>query len=815
MAENQELELAREYVMHTGRNVFLTGKAGTGKTTFLHTIRATGMKRMVVVAPTGVAAINAGGVTIHSFFQMPFGPILPSYHRSSGTPFIRKFNKQKMDIIRSLDLLVIDEISMVRADLLDGVDQVLRRYRMQNRPFGGVQVLMIGDMQQLAPVVKTEDWELLKSHYANLYFFNSKVFAEAQVLTIELKTVYRQKDQAFIKVLNEIRENKLSAESMEVLEERQQTNFNPPDGDGYIYLTTHNSKADKINDEKLADLEASSRVFKAIIQGDFPEHSFPTASTLALKMGAQVMFVKNDTSHQQRYYNGKVGTIVNFKENLIEVKCQDEEESIYVEQELWRNVRYTIQEESRELEETNVGSFLQYPLRLAWAITIHKSQGLTFDKAIIDARDAFAHGQAYVALSRCRSLEGLVLSSPLNPNSLVVDREVKEFHQTMMEPLILEDELPQSRVRFQQNLMEELFGFRQLRYQMLKVIELLTEKSGSIVGDLDQVLWSIVNRIDGELEPIAVKFLNQLNGLLIDHSNPASNDAAWERLKKASSYYFDRLEKEMDLPLTESSCETDNAAVKKALKDRMDKVELLLSVKKACFASCINGFTLEKYLPVRAKAFIQPKPSKRKKESADIPSKIAHPDLLKLILKWREETAVRENLQPVHVVTYKVMVQIANALPLNARQLKELRGVGKKTMEHYGEVILQMVMDYCRKADISLGEEASTSIQKKQKADTKRVTLELFQNGQPIQAIADSRNLAITTIEGHLAYFVGLGELPIDQFVTEEKIDVISNYFKKHPEAGLKQAKDDLNTTISYSDLKFVQSYLRYLGEIN
>ncbi|VAV85522.1 DNA repair and recombination protein, putative helicase, partial [hydrothermal vent metagenome] len=433
MSKNPELELAQNFVEKTDRNVFLTGKAGTGKTTFLHSIKEYSLKRLVVVAPTGVAAINAKGVTIHSFFQMAFGPILPdgAGTRNTEGSFQRKFNKTKINIIRSLDLLIIDEISMVRADLLDGIDQVLRRYKDRTKVFGGVQVLMIGDLQQLSPVVKDNEWELLKTYYTTPYFFSSKVFQQCNAISIELKHIYRQDNEKFIAILNEIRNNKLTENSANDLNERYLPDFIPSKDDGYITLTTHNNRANEMNNLELQKIDHKSYFYTANVDGKFPEYSFPTHERLELKVGAQVMFVKNDSTPEKRYFNGKIGEIIQLSKEEIIVRCQDDEFDIVTTPEVWENVSYSINQETKEISEHVAGSFSQMPLRLAWAITIHKSQGLTFEKAIIDAKASFAHGQTYVALSRCRTLEGIVLKSPINANNIISDTRVTSFNENV------------------------------------------------------------------------------------------------------------------------------------------------------------------------------------------------------------------------------------------------------------------------------------------------------------------------------------------------------------------------------------------------
>ena len=430
MSKNPELELAIQFINKTDRNLFITGKAGTGKTTFLHKIKNESLKRMVIVAPTGVAAINAKGVTIHSFFQMPFGPILPN-QISNNSNQQRKFSKTKIDIIRSLDLVIIDEISMVRADLLDGIDQVLRKYKDRNKVFGGAQVLMIGDLQQLSPVVRPNEWSLLQEHYNSVYFFSSKAFQESKTVGIELKKIYRQDNEEFIAILNEIRNDSLSEKSAKILNSRYNPDFEPNKNDGYITLTTHNKRADAINTFELEKLKKKSNFFKADVTGKFNENAFPNSEKLELKEGAQVMFIKNDSSPDKRYFNGKIGKITLIDDDTIYVKCLGDDFEIETKKETWENINYSIDEETKEIKEDISGSFSQIPLRLAWAITIHKSQGLTFEKAIIDAEASFAHGQTYVALSRCTSLEGIVLKTKITSSSIINDRTVDSFNKNV------------------------------------------------------------------------------------------------------------------------------------------------------------------------------------------------------------------------------------------------------------------------------------------------------------------------------------------------------------------------------------------------
>ncbi|MDR1951473.1 MAG: AAA family ATPase, partial [Bacteroidales bacterium] len=424
MQTNPELQLANDFVSFTSKNIFLTGRAGTGKTTFLHQLKTHSPKRMIVVAPTGVAAINAGGVTIHSFFQLPLSPFLPTHPPED---FNKMFRKEKISIIKSLDLLVIDEISMVRADVLDAVDAVLRRFRRSSKPFGGVQLLMIGDLQQLPPVVKDEEWNILKTVYQTPYFFGSQALNKTDYVTIELKQIFRQSDEEFIEILNRVRNNQLDSESLQMLNLRYIPNFQENSDERIIQLTTHRYQAQEINQQKLDAITEQEYSFEALVYDDFPEWSYPVEKDLKLKLGAQVMFAKTVAEHSKQFYNGKIGEIINICENRIVVKCPGDDFEITVPRVEWKTIRYEIDDETKAIREHVIGTFVQYPLRLAWAMTIHKSQGLTFDKVAIDARAAFAHGQVYVALSRCKTLEGLVLTSKIDANCLHNDQQIRQY----------------------------------------------------------------------------------------------------------------------------------------------------------------------------------------------------------------------------------------------------------------------------------------------------------------------------------------------------------------------------------------------------
>ncbi|MEL6925931.1 MAG: AAA family ATPase, partial [Bacteroidota bacterium] len=430
-------------------------------------------KRMAVVAPTGVAAINAGGQTIHSLFQLPFGPILPGQLEKEMK--VRKFRRKKINLLRSLDLLIIDEISMVRADVLDGIDMVMRRYRDRKLPFGGVQLLMIGDLHQLPPVVRDQDWQQLGQHYQTAYFFGSLALRQTDYLTIQLKHIYRQSDPVFIQLLNQVRNNQLGTGVLQTLNSRYQADFKEEEHEGYITLTSHVASARRINDERMAQLTTPSVHYDALIDGDFPEHAYPNEKKLELKVGAQVMFLRNDVSEAKLYYNGKIGFVYELEEEFVHVKCPDMSAPIAVSYEEWSNRRYELNEDTKEVEEKILGTFNQIPLKPAWAITIHKSQGLTFEKVVIDAQAAFAHGQVYVALSRCKSFEGIVLRTQINHSSVRTDTVVKNYSETAAQNQPDEAHLAKAQKEYQQKLVRRLFNFRQINYRFDQALKAISD----------------------------------------------------------------------------------------------------------------------------------------------------------------------------------------------------------------------------------------------------------------------------------------------------------------------------------------------------
>lgn len=825
--DNPQLELAFNFVQYTNRNVFLTGKAGTGKTTFLHNLKSVSPKRMIIVAPTGIAAINAGGVTIHSFFQLPFGPFIPSednnYGKSTGFhQNIHKFNKEKINIIKSLDLLVIDEISMVRADLLDGIDDVLRRFKDKSRPFGGVQLLMIGDIQQLAPVVKEDEWEILKPWYNTAYFFSSRALLKTKYVSIELRHIYRQSDKIFIDLLNKVRENKADVGTLDELNKRYNPTIAKNTPEGYIILTTHNHKAKAINEHKLGQIESKSFKFKADIQGDFPEYAYPTDYELTLKKGAQVMFIKNDHSPAKLYYNGKIGIIERIDTDTISVKCPDDPQSIPVMKSEWHNSKYTINEETGEIKENIEGTFTQYPLKLAWAITIHKSQGLTFEKAIIDANASFTHGQVYVALSRCKTLEGMILSSKLSLESIKSDINVQEFSREVESNPPDIELLEQSKYEYQQSLIFELFDFNQIKEQVIYCLRLYQQNIESLHTGLKDNLEQVLLCVNTHLMGIADKFKPQIIQMLGFQPNAEKNQQLNERIVKASVYFEEKIKNIVLKALEDIVVESDNKSVRKSVNEALDKVKINLLVKADCLSKCKEGFDVKSYLDIRAKSYIE-KTTARK--SPDVHTKeivsdsIKYPDLFAILKKWRAAKAEEMEQPDFFVLHQKALIQITEQLPSTLKQLKLIKGIGKQKIKAFGQEILDLVGQYCEKNSINrellsrpdIDEKISEKPQKERQSGTRVISFDMLKQGKSIPEIAAERKLTIGTIEGHLTEYVLNGELNISEVIDLRKLSIITSAFEKHGVSLLSPVKEELGHDFSYGELKLVQAYLRFL----
>ncbi len=818
MMDNSQLQLAYDYVQGTGAHVFLTGKAGTGKTTFLHRLRQQCSKRMVVVAPTGVAALNAGGVTIHSFFQLPFGPLLPSAAGGWEQVVSRRVSRNKIKIMQGLDLLVIDEISMVRADVLDGIDAVLRRYKDQHLPFGGVQLLMIGDLQQLPPVIKKAEWDLLKGTYETGFFFGSRALQQVGFVGIELQHIYRQSDPVFIDLLAKVRENRLDEAACHVLNLRYRPNGVATDDQEAIILTTHNAQAQQINQTRLSDLQPKARSFSADISGDFPEYLYPTEVELRLKVGARVMFVKNDTSPEKRYYNGKIGTLVGFEDDALQVQCPQENEPIFVEPATWENTQYRLDEETKEIQTEVAGTFTQVPLKLAWAITIHKSQGLTFDRAIIDARAAFAHGQVYVALSRCRSLDGLVLSTPIRSQGLPSDTEVLSFNQGIAACQPGPQDLVRARHDYQLQLLLELFDFTAFHQALARILKRLREHTASLAANPWDRLVEVDRAVCEHISDIAEKFRDQIKSLAMD---PGADLEGYghlqERVTKGCLYFGEKIKDILQSPLEGLAVETDNKAVRKSLQEALEQLYSQVRIKQACLQACAAGFAVRTYLKVRAEAALEShRPPRRSTTRSETPSyPVTHPELYERLKAWREKKAEQGGVSPNTILSLKTLAELANQTPTTRAALKRTRGIGKKTIQRVGDELLAILSDFQSTSAQAQQKQVKSERPKQPKPSlrtTRDITFDLFNQGKTVAEIATVRGLAESTIEGHLGHLVRSGHLPLERVIALDKAQPAIKFFTTADSVHLSPAKEHFGETYSYGELKMIVQHLLYTG---
>jgi hypothetical protein len=719
-ASNTLFNLAADLVNHTSRHVFITGKAGTGKTTFLKFIKESTQKNAVVVAPTGVAAINAGGVTMHSFFQLPFGPFVPGTVSGFTNNNVATdkhslfrnihFTTAKRELLQELELLIIDEVSMVRCDMLDAMDTILRHFRRQPFiPFGGVQVIYIGDLFQLPPVIPQQEWNILQNYYESPFFFASKAIKEAQPLYIELKKIYRQNEQHFIDILNRVRNNVPLSTDLQELNKKYNPEFNAPAGQKYITLSTHNRKADVINEGELKKLPGKLYSFKAELSGDFSDKALPTEIDLQLKEGAQVMFIKNDSGTERRYYNGKLAIVKKILNNEIFVSFNNGEPELKLEKETWKNVRYNYNKEKDNIEEEELGSFIQYPIRLAWAITIHKSQGLTFEKAVIDAGSSFAAGQVYVALSRCTSLEGLVLHSRIFPHSIATDPKVLEFAQREANDEYLEKLLKEEKLKFQGDVLIKAFNWQKPVKAILEWKELIPGKKLPNPEEALNLNKDILDKARQQAG-IAEKFVVQLQQVLAS----GNTDLLLQRVNKAIPYLAKAMVDEVLHPMQQHLSSLQYASkVKKYYKE----------------VQMIEG------------------------------SIISH--LQKL-----------NNLQygDMHFVTYA------------------FESVEHRTITKEGKKV------------------------RAEKGASHRDSLVLFREGKSLTEICALRNLALGTIESHLASFVYSGEIDVHELVSESKTKAILDVIE---DMGMTATsiKQKLGDEFTFGEIRAVMNFYRRIEE--
>jgi uncharacterized protein YpbB len=746
-------ELTERFINQTNRSVFLTGKAGTGKTTLLKKIIDTTHKNTVVVAPTGIAALNAGGVTIHSFFQLPFGGFLPitgqaphvsdrvKLNTQSTMQRHFRMNKQRQAIIRNLELLIIDEVSMLRADLLDAIDFTLRKVRRSSDPFGGVQVLFIGDLLQLPPIVKPEEKAVLSNYYNGFFFFHAKVLERIPPLYVELEKIYRQDDEEFIEILNHLRNNFIDQKDVDVLNKYVKPDFKPSEHEGYITLTTHNNKADQINQRSLDAIKGKSNKYRAEITGDFPSHIFPIAEEMELKVGAQVMFIKNDTSFQKNYFNGKIGTVSELSHDSIFVNFPEEQKTIEVEKYEWENVKFTLDEKSGEIQEEVKGTFVHFPLKLAWAITVHKSQGLTFDKAVLDLSNVFASGQAYVGLSRLRSLKGLVLLSPIQLNGLSNDRDVVAYAENKASQDKLNSQLEDSTILYLNQRLSKAFNWDGMVSKWLG-LEHMHKTAGdrSEMGRNRDKFVALVEQLTTTLEP-SRKFRSQL--FRICQPSSFNIDLLAERVEAAYHYFMKTLEP--------------------VFRENLKQI-LLLGNKKS------------------TKQYVE-----ELRELDEL--------LTTTILDLKKSKALVE--------------QMARGAEINRAS------IWNDQVKNFKMAKMQVVKDEIRRQnpstveiDDSVLESRSSKPKKEKKKSTYERTFELFQKGWKPAEIADQRNVTTETIFRHLGKLIQDEKIEVEQVLDAEKLNDLRGIFGDEIEGSLSEAKEKIGNKYSWAELKIFHSSL-------
>ena len=741
------------FINQTNRSIFLTGKAGTGKTTLLHEIIRTTHKNVAVVAPTGIAALNAGGVTIHSMFQLPFAGFLPddrAPHFSDAVKFetkatLRRHFKMsglKKAVIRNLELLVIDEVSMLRADLLDAIDFMMQSVRKKSIPFGGVQVLFIGDLLQLPPVVKNEEWTILRQYYKGKFFFHSHVMQQNPPLYIELSKIYRQTDDRFISILNNLRNNRISSEDIAVLNEFVKPNFDLKSNKGFITLTTHNAKADGMNAQSLQDLEGKQMTFYPEIIGEFPEKIFPVDEKLQLKIGAQVMFVKNDPAMEKSYFNGKMGIIKSISENEIMVFFPEENKTIEVERYEWQNIRYKVNESTKEIEEEVLGTFVHYPIKLAWAITVHKSQGLTFDKAALDVSQVFMPGQAYVALSRLRSLKGLILLSPLQMNGISNDQDVMQYAENKAETVALENDLKKDTMHFIHNYLKNSFDWSELlqewrnhRYSYNEDVEKSAKAKNALWAKKQLELMIDL------VEPSS-KFIAQLNKLFTAENIDFTFIS--ERVCAAVEYFI----KPMDAMVSEI----------------LWKLEEVKRVKKA------KGFFEELMLleELQTKAVLQ---------------------------LFKAKTLIG-------VVVSKGEISKEN---LNTSEIRNYRSDKIQSIQTEFKSSNVTIIEDDEDVERYSSKKSKTKTAKK---NTILETFELWQQKNSIKEIATLRKLTPQTISNHIAKLVQIKAMAISEVYPEDKIHELSEAFQGYSEESLNGLKEKYGNKFTWDELKIFKASL-------
>lgn len=814
-------QFANDFAVKTNRSIFVTGKAGTGKTTFLRKLKSETSKQVAIVAPTGIAAINAGGTTIHSFFQLPFSPFIPTVEGRKQLIERIKMQGGRRRVLQELELLVIDEISMVRADVLDAIDTILRHVRYRFRePFGGVQVIFIGDMFQLSPVASNEEWRLLSQYYESQYFFHSQVTKQQQPLYIEFDKIFRQTNADFITLLNEVRNNNLSNNGLALLQSRYNPTFNPPKDDSYIILTTHNYKADKINSEGLAMINEKTHTFEAKVDGDFPEKAFPTDKELVLKVGAKVMFIKNDTENPRRFFNGKIGVVESINPNSITIIAADNKEKIDLEPMVWENVKYSADEKTKKLKEELVGRFTQYPLRLAWAITIHKSQGLTFDKTVIDAGEAFAPGQVYVALSRCRSLEGIVLWSKINPHSISNDKEIVSYELNKVDALMLEQQLQKSKNEFRLYVLEQLFDFKIIIAYISRLMRDFESVKNSFNNETADFLKNILKQSQ-DLSAVADKFHAQLFNIFADEN--FTEEYLSQRLTAAFDFFKPKIKNLID-SLYQSPAKTDSKINAKDYNEQLQTFYSFTYQKYHIMQKIIMPFDVDQFFVVKNTLILPDFSIKTyNRENYTTTTAVRNKDLYYELMTIRNNIADLHDIPIFLVAGTKTLVEMAENMPQTESQLLKINGFGKVKVAQYGEQFLQVINRYCKKNNTSSNLDFFSATfknkskkgnedkkDKKEKVDSHFISYELYKKGKSIDDIALERGFATSTIAGHLLKYVAKGELELTDFISLNKCEKAYAVFKQNADTG--SVFQMLELILDKSEIPFFLAWKRGLN---
>ncbi len=801
---NEVFDLASRFITETAENIFLTGKAGTGKTTFLKYIEKHCPKNLIIAAPTGVAAINAGGVTIHSLFQLPFHPILPT--RESRNELVSKthFTQSKLELLRKLDLLILDEVSMIRADVMDGIDVLLRHVRRNYKePFGGVQMLFIGDLYQLPPVTAGTEWQLLQEYYASPFFFDSLAVREQMPLLVELNKIYRQKEAGFVDLLNKIRNNVMQPKDYDMLHSRL---HQPMQVNGqYITLTSHNRQANEINERELNALPGMGFTYTAYVQGEFSASAYPAEELLVLKEGAQVMFLKNDP--ERKFFNGKIGIVHSLTEDEVFVNCDNE--MIEVPIAVWDNNRYSIEARTGKMQQEHLGSFSQLPLRLAWAVTIHKSQGLTFNHVMIDAGQSFSSGQVYVALSRCTSLEGIILLSKIPAAAIMSSEHVSTSQNTFAYKGNMQDRFATARLIYIQSIFEYLFCLQDVVQSCESFQSVLEQHNNLIKISSTDWLMQIVLQLK-QMFATGKKFTIQLNELLKSPETIENNTLLQQRIISGAAWFTHQLDVVLK-SLNTAAIATEKLEVAEIIDKELNTLVGKLHIVRYLIGEISRGFSLQDYHKARL-SYTKPRRVASVYKQALGDATGSHAPLLNRLLKWRQEL-VQGSDTPLYMIANKQALEtVAEHLPLTKQALLKTPGFGKAKVSQYGDDILQMVQEYCdqhnlqpiQKPEIFESKKSKDkSDSKKNKTPTAHISLALLKEGKSLADIAANRNYAVSTIKGHMLQLVKEGLVSVNELFSETKIKLLDQYLQQHHFEENELWIDNLPETVTADEFYF------------